>query len=125
MCWATGALALAEAISAPPPQRCRLAMLSLSANRLGPTALAALGDAIVASPDLRTLHVSGNKFISKVDQDALESLLEQNRREHARLVNAGTDAPAARPVQPNAAAKKLLRVHALDAYANDLGAPVR
>ena len=118
-----GALALAEAISAPPPQRCRLAVLSLSANRLGPTAVAALGDAIVASPYLRTLHVSGNRRIGKADQEALESLLAQNRREHARLANAaGADPAAARPVQPNAAAKKLLRGHALNAYASDLTA---
>ena len=118
-----GALALAEAISAPPPQRCRLAVLSLSANLLGPMAVAALGDAIVASPYLRTLHVSGNRRIGKADREALESLLAQNRREHARLANAaGADPAAARPVQPNAAAKKLLRGHALNAYASDLTA---
>ena len=29
-----------------------------------------------------------NRRIDKADQEALESLLEQNRREHARLANA-------------------------------------
>ena len=61
----------------------------------------------------------------QADQEALEALLEQNRREHARRAyarDAVTDTAAVMPVQPSVAARKLLRVHALEAYASDLGA---
>ena len=103
-----GALALAEAISAPTPQICRLSTLSLAKNKLGPAAVAALGDAIVASHHLLHLYLAGNKRVDQEDQAALGQLLEQNRREHARRVAARGEPPVVK-VMPNEAAKKLLR----------------
>ena len=158
-----GAAALAEAISAPPPQRCRLETLSLRTNRLGPAAVAALGDAVVSNkcvaappprataprsssrnpPPLSRAHsrahrspltarplsphrrryllaldVRGNKHVDASAQLAFDNMLSQNARERQRRVSG---APKTLPVQPNAAAKKLLRAHAQDLYGFDVG----
>lgn len=67
---------------------------------------------------LLVLDIHGNKHVDASAQLAFDNMLGQNARERQRRVSGS---PKTLAVQPNAAAKKLLRAHAQDLYGFDVG----
>lgn len=98
------AIAFANVLSAPRPRGNRsLAVLDLSANKMGMSAVVALGDTIVANSSLTVLNLARNERIDVESLAVLEGLLAYNRPQAAASRHMKQDALVA----PNVHASQL------------------